>query len=367
MDEILRLDDRQHLDRAVGLGGAARGEAQRDARFRAVVDHHQIGARHISFPLSAKTLRQARRAMQARGDLFSRPLDPACRFGVCARLNSHAGKRAMPTELKMPALSPTMEEGTLAKWLVKEGDTVKSGDLLAEIETDKATMEFEAVDEGTVIEDPGRRGHRRGQGRHRHRADRGRGRRAPTRRASRARAGREGARREEARARRRQPRAAAKRPPPRPLRSPRPRPTPATASRPRRSRAAWPKRRASTLPASTAPAPAAASSAPTSAAPLVAPRPRRAAAAPHRPPPPLRPSRSKPTSRTKRSSFSNMRKTIARRLTESKQQVPHIYLTVDIQLDALLKLRGELNASLAGARRQAQRQRHADQGARRWR
>ncbi|MBU3076382.1 pyruvate dehydrogenase complex E1 component subunit beta [Sphingomonas quercus] len=56
----------------------------------------------------------------------------------------------MSIELKMPALSPTMEEGTLAKWLVKEGDTVKSGDILAEIETDKATMEFEAVDEGTI-------------------------------------------------------------------------------------------------------------------------------------------------------------------------------------------------------------------------
>src|ERR687889_2143296 len=56
----------------------------------------------------------------------------------------------MGIELKMPALSPTMEEGTLAKWLVKEGDEVKSGDILAEIETDKATMEFEAVDEGTV-------------------------------------------------------------------------------------------------------------------------------------------------------------------------------------------------------------------------
>ena len=52
----------------------------------------------------------------------------------------------MGIELKMPALSPTMEEGTLAKWLVKEGDEVKSGDILAEIETDKATMEFEAVD-----------------------------------------------------------------------------------------------------------------------------------------------------------------------------------------------------------------------------
>src|SRR4030095_12584429 len=56
----------------------------------------------------------------------------------------------MPIELKMPALSPTMEEGTLAKWLVKEGDKVASGDILAEIETDKATMECEAVDEGTV-------------------------------------------------------------------------------------------------------------------------------------------------------------------------------------------------------------------------
>ena len=56
----------------------------------------------------------------------------------------------MATELLMPALSPTMEEGTLAKWLVKEGDIVKSGDIIAEIETDKATMEFEAVDEGVI-------------------------------------------------------------------------------------------------------------------------------------------------------------------------------------------------------------------------
>ncbi|MFT6460252.1 pyruvate dehydrogenase complex E1 component subunit beta [Pseudophaeobacter arcticus] len=56
----------------------------------------------------------------------------------------------MATEILMPALSPTMEEGTLAKWLVKEGDTVSSGDILAEIETDKATMEFEAVDEGII-------------------------------------------------------------------------------------------------------------------------------------------------------------------------------------------------------------------------
>jgi len=57
----------------------------------------------------------------------------------------------MATELKMPALSPTMEEGTLAKWLVKEGDAISAGDILAEIETDKATMEFEAVDEGVLL------------------------------------------------------------------------------------------------------------------------------------------------------------------------------------------------------------------------
>src|SRR5688500_1783884 len=56
----------------------------------------------------------------------------------------------MATPIKMPALSPTMEEGTLARWLVKEGDTVSAGDIMAEIETDKATMEFEAVDEGTL-------------------------------------------------------------------------------------------------------------------------------------------------------------------------------------------------------------------------
>src|ERR1700726_921572 len=56
----------------------------------------------------------------------------------------------MATNILMPALSPTMEEGKLTKWLAKEGDTVKSGDILAEIETDKATMEFEAVDEGRI-------------------------------------------------------------------------------------------------------------------------------------------------------------------------------------------------------------------------
>jgi len=56
----------------------------------------------------------------------------------------------MPIEILMPALSPTMEEGTLSKWLVKEGDEVTSGDLIAEIETDKATMEVEAIDDGII-------------------------------------------------------------------------------------------------------------------------------------------------------------------------------------------------------------------------
>ena len=56
----------------------------------------------------------------------------------------------MSVNILMPALSPTMEEGTLTKWLVKEGDRIQSGDLIAEIETDKATMEFEAVDEGII-------------------------------------------------------------------------------------------------------------------------------------------------------------------------------------------------------------------------
>ena len=72
----------------------------------------------------------------------------------------------MPTEILMPALSPTMEEGKLAKWLIKEGQQVKAGDIIAEIETDKATMEVEAVDEGKVGQPAGRSRHRGRQGQH---------------------------------------------------------------------------------------------------------------------------------------------------------------------------------------------------------
>ena len=73
------------------------------------------------------------------------------------------------TDILMPALSPTMEEGTLAKWHVKAGDTVAAGDVIAEIETDKATMEVEAVDEGVVAGDPGGRRLRGREGQHAHR------------------------------------------------------------------------------------------------------------------------------------------------------------------------------------------------------
>ncbi len=87
----------------------------------------------------------------------------------------------MPIPILMPALSPTMEEGTLAKWLVKEGDQVSAGDVIAEIETDKATMEVEAIDEGTVAKilvADGTEGVKVNV-HHRHAAGRGRGRKRP--------------------------------------------------------------------------------------------------------------------------------------------------------------------------------------------
>ncbi len=265
----------------------------------------------------------------------------------------------MPIELKMPALSPTMEEGTLAKWLVKEGDEVKSGDILAEIETDKATMEFEAVDEGKIAKILVPEGTRRREGR---RADRDHGRR---------RRGCVGCRAA--------PRAEAD--------SAAPAPPKATAPSPkaddRRAGRDLPPRAGSTRAArrSTSPqgrgrpdqgiaarAPARRRRRTSTCRALQGQRPRRA----HRPrrprgaQPARRPLQRQPAAARHRGrrrparhagpmeqaipheavKLSNMRKTIARRLTESKQQVPHIYLTVDIQLDALLKLRGELNAGL---------------------
>ncbi len=269
----------------------------------------------------------------------------------------------MPIELKMPALSPTMEEGTLAKWLVKEGDDVKSGDILAEIETDKATMEFEAVDEGKIArilvpegtdgvkvgapiaimagegEDAGNiPSSQRGEG---DSAVAGRG---------------EGSA---------------------------PKPDAPKSSAP-------PKAPVETPPAPSKPAvpthaaqPAAESSSPAEGQDRVkaSPLARRLAqaqnidlasiqgsgpggrivradidaaagrappAAPAAAPPPAAPAVQPVSSEIPHEAvkLSNMRKTIARRLTEAKQTVPHYYLTVDIQLDALLKLRSELNKGL---------------------
>jgi pyruvate dehydrogenase E2 component (dihydrolipoamide acetyltransferase) len=257
----------------------------------------------------------------------------------------------MSKTIQMPALSPTMEEGTLAKWLVKEGDSVSSGDLLAEIETDKATMEFEAVDEGIVAKilvAEGSEGVKVGtviaiiaeEGEDVAEAAAGGGKADAT---------------------------PAPKADPVPAKAEAAAPAPAKAD-PVPAKAAGADGRVKASPlarrlaaekgidlstvkgsgpngrvvkadiegakAGAAAVPAAAA-APTSApAPAAGPAPAPVAAQdfgiPH-----------------EVIKLSGMRKTIARRLTESKQQVPHIYLTVDIQLDKLLKLRGELNAGLA--------------------
>jgi pyruvate dehydrogenase E2 component (dihydrolipoamide acetyltransferase) len=252
----------------------------------------------------------------------------------------------MPTELKMPALSPTMEEGTLARWLVKVGDTVKSGDLMAEIETDKATMEFEAVDEGVITEiliSEGTDGVKVGTVIAVIAGDDDDA--APA------------------------PKAAAPAPAQKAVSAEPVEARPAdqrpstgsgltvekkTASGVRVIASPLAKRIAAEkgidLAGITGTGPngrivkadlegaatgAALAPVPVAAAAPAAPTPAPVAAIdtdiPH-----------------EVIKLSGMRKTIARRLTESKQQVPHIYLTVDIRLDALLKLRGELNASLEG-------------------
>ncbi len=258
----------------------------------------------------------------------------------------------MSIEIKMPALSPTMEEGTLAKWLVKEGDTVKSGDLMAEIETDKATMEFEAVDEGVIAKILVAEGTDNvkvgtviaiiaGEGED---ASTAAASPAPTPAAAPA-------------------PAAAAAPAPTPAAAPAPTPAPAQAqaasgdrvkASPLAKRIAAEKGvdlsgvagsgpngrivKADVEDAKPGAAPAAA--APAAAAPAASAPAAAAAPAEHKP---VWWDESIPHEAEK---LSNIRKTIARRLTESKQTVPHIYLTVDIRLDALLKLRGDLNKAL---------------------
>ena len=255
----------------------------------------------------------------------------------------------MSKTIQMPALSPTMEEGTLAKWLVKEGDTVSSGDLLAEIETDKATMEFEAVDEGVIAKiliSEGSEGVKVGtviaiiaeEGEDVATVAAGGGEAAPK------------ADTAPAKAEAKEPAA--------PAAAPKAAAAPAAAPAEGRVKASPLARRLAQekgidLAAVTGSGPngrivkgdldgakegvapsAAATAAPAEKAPA-APTPATPAAAqdfgiPH-----------------EVVKLSGMRKTIARRLTESKQQIPHIYLTVDIQLDKLLKLRADLNAGLA--------------------
>ncbi len=248
----------------------------------------------------------------------------------------------MAIQLKMPALSPTMEEGTLAKWLVKKGDKIEPGDIIAEIETDKATMEFESIDEGIVAAiaiEAGTEGVKVGtviatlaeEGEDPDSVD------APAAAAAPAPAPSASEEKAEAAA-------------------PAPAPAPARAAAtnsdgdrviasPLAKRIA--QNRGIDLSAIKGSGPngrivkadvenAKAGATPAAASQASAPAPAAAAAQdfgiPHT-----------------AEKLSSMRKTIARRLTESKQQVPHIYLTVDIRLDALLKLRAELNDSLASS------------------
>ena len=238
----------------------------------------------------------------------------------------------MPIELKMPALSPTMEEGTLAKWLVKEGDEVSSGDILAEIETDKATMEFEAVDEGKIAKilvPEGTDGVKVG---------------APiailAAEGEDVKAAASAAPKTEAKP---EPKAEAKPEPkaeqPKADETPKAAPQPTKAGE--RIKASPLARRIAEdkgidLSAVQGSGPGGRIvKADLEKAPVAAPKAAPAAA-------PVEPGEI-PHEVVK---LSNMRKTIARRLTEAKQTIPHIYLTVDIQLDALLKLRSELNAGL---------------------
>ena len=252
----------------------------------------------------------------------------------------------MPIELKMPALSPTMEEGTLAKWLVKEGDEVKSGDILAEIETDKATMEFEAVDEGRIariLVAEGTDGVKvgapiailAGEG-----EDASAAAAAPAAAPARV--------EPEPETPKKEPEVAKAPPGKAPVETPAAPAAPAKGESGNRIKASPLARRLaeaqgidlSTLTGSGPGGRIVRADLGDKAGGMAA---KPAASAPAPQAAPVDPG-TIPHDRVK---LSNMRKTIARRLTESKQQVPHIYLTVDINLDALLKLRGELNKGLA--------------------
>ncbi|KQN33670.1 pyruvate dehydrogenase complex dihydrolipoamide acetyltransferase [Sphingomonas sp. Leaf38] len=273
----------------------------------------------------------------------------------------------MSIEIKMPALSPTMEEGTLAKWLIKEGAVVKSGDLMAEIETDKATMEFEAVDEGTVVKILVAEGTDNVK--------------VGTVIAIIAEEG-EDASSVSAPTKSETPEPAAKESEAKP--DPKDPNDTGSEAKPVERTEASAEDHGRPADAGTASATAPASgdrvkasplarrlaadkgidlgsvsgsgpkgrivkadveSAKPGAAPIAARTDAAPTAAAAAPAPAAKPA-TVPDIPHEATKLSNVRKTIARRLTESKQTVPHIYLTVNIRLDALLKLRGELNKSL---------------------
>ncbi len=262
----------------------------------------------------------------------------------------------MPISIQMPALSPTMEEGTLSKWLVKEGDTVSAGDIMAEIETDKATMEFEAVDEGVIAKisvAEGTEGVAVGtviatlaeEGEDVAEAAAASGDAAPTPAAKES----EPVQDEPVKA------------------QPEKKSSPSTTSgqtggdgeqksssdriiaSPLAKRIA--EDRGIDLASITGSGPngrivkADLESAKAGAA---SPAPAAAAAVPEHTPAPTASAAKVPDYGIpfEAEKLNNIRKTIARRLTEAKQTIPHIYLTVDVQLDKLLKLRSELNAAL---------------------
>ncbi|GGA03978.1 acetyltransferase component of pyruvate dehydrogenase complex [Blastomonas marina] len=259
----------------------------------------------------------------------------------------------MPIAIKMPALSPTMEEGTLAKWLVKVGDTVAAGDIMAEIETDKATMEFEAVDEGTVAAisvDEGTEGVAVGtvimtlaeEGEDLDEAKAAAGNSAPAPAPE---------KKEEAAS-------ADETAPPAPSPKPAPAPSQDVAKAPAAPTVDGERIIASPLARRIAeqngvdlasikgsgPNGRIVKADVEGAKPGAAPAKDSAAPAPA-PSAPVQQG-GELDAPYEAHKLNNVRKVIAKRLTEAKQTIPHIYLTVDVRLDALLDLRKQLNASL---------------------
>ena len=140
-----RLGEEDQPHRHGGGGLAAMRRRRRNRR--AVVEE---AFDYLDAPVGAVSGKDVPMPYAANLEKLALPTVAECRSRQGRLLSLTEQGADMPTNILMPALSPTMEEGNLAKWLKKEGDTVKSGDMLAEIETDKATMEVEAVDEGTL-------------------------------------------------------------------------------------------------------------------------------------------------------------------------------------------------------------------------